>query len=112
MNSAAELGGAAGGNARRGWLWIVIFVAAVGVLSACGNKLSTSDCQKDAQCTRAYNMAVSANRTVSNVCPRNPRETSACESAMATLDTAEAEIFPRLKDDDARLLSQTLQVNR
>jgi hypothetical protein len=97
------------GNAWRGRLWLVIFVAAAAVLSACGNKLSTSDCQKDAQCARAYNMAVSANRTVAIVCPPNPRETNAaCESAMATLDTAEAEIFPRLKGDDARLLSQTL----
>jgi hypothetical protein len=87
-------------------------VAAV-VISACSNQISMSDCQRDADCERAYNMVVSANQTVSNACPRNPKETTpACDSAMATLNSAEAGIFPRLKSDDALLLSESLMASR
>jgi hypothetical protein len=84
------------------------------VLTACGgNKLSVDECQKDADCSNAYNLVVSANQTVSNSCPRNSNETNpACESAMATLNSAESMIFPRLKHDDAVQLSASLQATR
>ena len=86
-------------------LKMIAFAIAIGaVLSACSNKLSMSDCEKDADCARAYEMVVSANQTVANVCPKNSSETSpACESAMSTLNTAEVAIFPRLQEDDAKL---------
>jgi hypothetical protein len=92
----------------------IIFGAALAaIFAACSNQLSMSECQQDAECARAYTMVVSANQTVSNVCPRNPNETNpACDSAMATLNTAEAAIFPRLKSDDAQLFSVSLMASR
>ena len=82
-------------------------------LTACSNGLSLSDCQKDTECATAFNMTLSANQTVSSVCPRNARETSpACANAMATLDVAEGSLFPRLKHSDALTLSSTLMATR
>jgi hypothetical protein len=88
-------------------------ISSVTMLSACSDKLSMEQCEKDADCLQAYNMVVSANQTVGNVCPRDPNKTNpACESAMATLNTAEAAIFPRLKDADALSLSASLMATR
>jgi len=88
-------------------------VMLVAVLSACTDKLSMDDCQKDTQCARSYTMVVSANETVSNACPRNSNETNpGCDSAMTTLNQAEADIFPRLKDGDAQVLSASLMATR
>ena len=88
-------------------------IAIVGALVACSNKLSMADCQKDAECSGAYTLVVSANQTVANVCPRDPKQTNpGCENAMATLNTAEAGIFPRLKDEDAQLLGASLLAGR
>jgi hypothetical protein len=83
-------------------------------LAACSSKLSLDACQKDADCASEYNVVVSANQTVSSVCPRGrPNETNpACDSAMATLDAAEASLFPRLKSEDALSFSANLMATR
>ncbi len=92
---------------------LVCAIALAGVLVACGNKLSLADCRSDQECSKAYEILLSANRAVANTCPRDPQKTSSgCQSALATMDTAEGELFPRLKDDDALQVSAGLMSNR
>jgi hypothetical protein len=97
---------------RRPWsFWIpVIWIAGS---PACSNKLSMSDCQKDAECENAYAIVLAASHTAATACPSNPKETNpTCESAMATLDQAETTFFPRLKDEDVVVVATSLMATR
>jgi hypothetical protein len=90
-------------------------VALPAALSACsdGGKLSMDECQKDADCLRAYELVVSANQAVASACPKDVDKTKpACDSAMSTLNTAEEAIAPRLTPEAGASLTYALMGSR
>jgi hypothetical protein len=62
---------------RRGWrVSRTSVLLALLALTACSNRLSLEECQKDADCASANNIVISANQTASNICPRRSAETN------------------------------------
>lgn len=76
-------------------------------------KLTWDECMKSTDCKSATEEAEQANRTVHLACPANSNETNPlCDSAMATMDTAEQRACERLAKDDCWNFAQSLIATR